>query len=76
MNTSATMFEDITNGIDLQSETLTGDFHIYDLTGAFVKDVSLSNERTFRKFGLAPGVYIVVKKDSIDKTGRKLVITN
>lgn len=76
MNTSATMFEDITNGIDLQSETLTGDFHIYDLTGAFVKDVSLSNERTFRKLGLVPGVYIVVKKDSIDKTGRKLVITN
>jgi len=25
---------------------------------------------------LAPGVYIVVKKDSIDKTGRKLVITD
>ena len=76
MNTSATMFGDITDGIDLQSETLTGDFHIYDLTGAFVKDVSLSNERTFRKLGLVPGVYIVVKKDSIDKTGRKLVITN
>lgn len=76
MNTKATMFEDIKTGIDLQSETLTGDFHIYDLTGAFVKDVSLSNERTFRKLGLAPGVYIVVKKDSIDKTGRKLVITD
>lgn len=76
MNTKATMFEDIKTGIDLHSETLTGDFHIYDLTGAFVKDVSLSNERTFRKLGLAPGVYIVVKKDSIDKTGRKLVITD
>lgn len=76
MNTSATMFEDIKTGIDLQSETLTGDFHIYDLAGALVKDVSLSNERTFRKLGLAPGVYIVVKKDSIDKTGRKLIITD
>lgn len=76
MNTSATMFEDIKTGIDLHSETLTGDFLIYNLAGALVKDVSLSNERTFRKLGLTPGVYIVVKKDSIDKTGRKLVITD
>ena len=52
MNTKATMFEDIKTGIDLHSETLTGDFLIYNLAGAFVKDVSLSNERTFRKLGL------------------------
>lgn len=76
MNTKATMFEDIKTSIDLHSETLSGDFLVYDLAGTLVKEISLSNERTFPKLGLVPGVYIVIGKNTADRTGRKLVITD